>query len=121
MSDLPNKTYITVAVTPSTIHANNPHDDWTIHVNGYFVANVRGKRMAGEVVEGIIRRYFGKEVYEDGAQERMENRVIWALETERTYHQTFTNVTNGKGEYSTEMQEFPYGRNVFDTIREKTG
>ena len=116
MSSLPNRTYITVAITPSTAYPNNPHDDWTIHVNGYFVANVRGKRMAGEVVEGITRRYFGNDGIDEHQQGRIESKVVWTLETDGTYHQTFT---NGKGEYHIEMQYCPYGRNLIDTIREK--
>ena len=115
MSTRPHKTYITVAVTPSTAYANNPHDDWTIHVNGYFVADVRGKRMAGEVVEGITRRYVGKDDLDEYQQAKIEMKVVLELEEEGTYHRT---LTDGKGEYPIEMQECPYGRNLIDTIRE---
>ena len=120
MSSAPRKKYVTISVTPGTAFIHNPHDDWTIHVNGDFVAHVRGKRMAGEVVDGIVRRHYEsddtpKREIEDGVVwEPIENLVVWALEAEGTYHKTFV---GGKG-YLTEMEEYRYGRNLASTIFE---
>lgn len=119
VNDKPIKKYLSITITPSTAFPNNPHDDWTIHVNGCFVATVRGKKMASIVVVATVSRYMGWDTEEfefdvdrEFAKEDMklmENGVFWTLQAEGAYHKHFTH--GNRDNLPIEMEEFPHGRN----------